>query len=117
MSKLPKIFGFVSIKTLIDHAIDERNRLFAGTRHANTWCFYHDALSQWWEKGEGGAQEYLASRGFANRQWRARGATNDKIDKNYHNKLMGDSPELMPLDSSLFRDLIEKVKRHQWCSG
>ena len=106
---LPKKFGFTSIKTLIDWSIDEGNRLFAGTRHANTWVFYHDALSQWWEKGEGGAQEYLASRGFADRQWRARGETNDKIDKNYRNKLMGDSPELMPLDSSLFGDLIEKV--------
>ena len=66
MDHLPKKFGFTSVKTLIDWSIDEGNRLFAGTRHANTWCFYHDALSQWWEKGVGGAQEYLASRGFAN---------------------------------------------------
>ena len=28
------------------------------------------------------------------------------------NKLMGDSPELMPLDSSLFNDLIEGVALH-----
>ena len=106
---MPKKFGFTSIKTLIDWAIDEGNRLFAGTPHANTWVIYHDALSQWWEKGEGGAQEYLASRGFEHRQWRARGATNDEIADNYKDKLMGDSPELMPLDSSLFGDLIEKV--------
>ena len=109
MSKLPKKFGFVSVKELIDHAIDEGNRLFAGTRFANTWVMYHDALSQWWEKGEGGAQEYIASRGFAHRQWRARGATNDRLTANYRDGLMGDSPELMPLDSSLFGDQIEKV--------
>ena len=54
MDHLPKKFGFTSIKTLIDWSIDEGNRLFAGTRHANTWVFYHDALSQWWEKVEGG---------------------------------------------------------------
>ena len=106
---MPKKFGFTSIKTLIDWAIDEGNRLFAGTPHANTWVIYHDALSQWWEKDEGGAQAYLASRGFEHRQWRARGATNDEIADNYKDKLMGDSPELMPLDSSLFGDLIEKV--------
>ena len=45
MSKLPAKFGFVSVKDLIDHAIEEGNRLFAGTRFANMWCIYHDALS------------------------------------------------------------------------
>ena len=106
---MPLKFGFVSVKELIDHAIAEGNRLFAGTRFQNTWCIYHDALKQWWEKGEGGAQEYLEKRGFKNRQWRARGGTNDLVADGYKDGLMGDSPELMPLDSSLFGDLIEKV--------
>ena len=95
-----------SIKGLIDHVISEGNRIFADTRFATTWWIYHDALPQWWEAA---AQAYIASRGFANRQWRARGDTNDKVSAWYRNKLMGDSPELMPLDSSLFSDLIEKV--------
>ena len=56
MDHLPAKFNFVSVQVLIDHAIDEGNRLFADTRFATTWCFYHDALAQWWEKGEGGAQ-------------------------------------------------------------
>ena len=93
----------------MDWTIKEGNRLFADTRFKNTWCIYHDALSQWWERGKGGAQEYMASRGFANRQWRARGGTNDRVAAYYKDRLMGDSPELMPLDSSLFGDLIEKV--------
>ena len=38
-----------------------------------------------------------------------RGATNDDVTSHYKNKLMGDSPELMPLDSSLFGDLVESV--------
>ena len=95
-----------SIKVLIDHVIDEGNRLFADTRYAKSWMIYHDALPQWWEKC---AQDYIASRGFKDRQWRARGETNTLIAASYKNKLMGDSPELMPLDSSLFSDLIEKV--------
>ena len=95
-----------SIRELIDHVIDEGNRIFADTRYANSWIIYHDALPQWWETA---AQRYIASRGFADRQWRARGDTNDRIANWYRNKLMGDSPELMPLDSSLFGDLIEKV--------
>ena len=43
---------------------------------------------------------------------RAFGETNSKLTKYYIDKLMGDSPELMPLDSSLFNDLIEMIARH-----
>ena len=35
--------------------------------------------------------------------------TNDQVTSHYRGKLMGDSLELMPLDSSLFGDLIESV--------
>ena len=69
---------------------------------------YHDALPQWWEKG---AQEYIRERGFEHRQWRAEGNTNEHVATHYRDRLMGDSPELMPLDSSLFGDLIETVAR------
>ena len=41
------------------------------------------------------------------RQWWERGTANDDIVPHYKNKLMGNSPELMPLDSNLFGDLIE----------
>ena len=95
-----------SIKDLIDHTIDEGNKLFADTRFASTWVIYHNALPQWWERS---AQDHIRERGFEHRQWRARGATNAAIATHYRNRLMGDSPELMPLDSSLFGDLINKV--------
>ena len=36
-TKLPANFEMYSIKTLIDHVIDEGNRLFADTAHANNW--------------------------------------------------------------------------------
>ena len=105
---LPAKFDMVSIKELIDHVIDEGNRLFADTRFAKTWLIYHDALPQWWEKG---AQDHIRARGFEHRQWRARGDTNNHVAAHYRGRLMGDSPELMPLDSSLFGDLIETVAR------
>ena len=56
--------GVTSIKVLIDHVIAEGNRLFRDTRYADTWVIYHDALPQWWETA---AQEYMASKGFAER--------------------------------------------------
>ena len=95
-----------SIRDLIDHTIDEGNKLFADTRFASTWVIYHDALPQWWERS---AQAHIRERGFEHRQWRARGATNAAVATHYRDRLMGDSPELMPLDSSLFGDLINKV--------
>ena len=40
----------------------------AGTKHADDWYFYHDALSQWWEEG---AQKYLHEKhGMRDRQVR-----------------------------------------------
>ena len=106
--KMPRSFGVTSVKVLVDHVIDEGNRLFADTRFANTWCIYHDALAQWWEVA---TQQYIASRGFRDRQWRSNAETDKVISKYYVGKLMGDSPELMPLDSSLFSDQIENVAR------
>ncbi len=105
LKHLPAKFD-VCIKELIDHTIADGDWLFVDTRFAKTWMIYHDALSQWWEKE---AQEYIKSKGMFDRQWRARGATNDFLPPYYRDKLMSDSPELMPLDSSLFGDLVEKV--------
>ena len=51
----------------------------------------------------------MEEQGFKDRQWTSNGFTNLFVAKYYHNKLMGNSPELMPLDSSLFSDLIEGV--------
>ena len=95
-----------SIKELIDRITDEGNCVFADTRYARTWVIYHDGLPHWWETA---AQEHIASRGFADCQWRARGKTNNLVANYCKDKLMGDSSELMPLDSSLFSDTIEKL--------
>ena len=89
--------------------IKEGNRLFRDMPFKDTWKVYHDALPQWWEKG---AQAFMEEQGFKDRQWRCNGFTNLLVAKYYRNKLMGDSPELMPLDSSLFNDLIEGVALH-----
>ena len=45
-------------------------------------------------------------------QWQAAGSTNALLTKYYQNALMGDSPEMMPLDNSLFNDLIKAIGKH-----
>eukprot|EP00966_Prymnesium_polylepis_P316004 7301151-Prymnesium_polylepis.1 len=85
----------------MDHVVAEFKRLFAGTSYADSFVIFHDALKEWWEKE---AQEYLLERhGIGpSRQLCIQGETNDEVAKHYVGKLVGDSPELCPLDSNLF---------------
>ena len=62
----------VWVNDLVAHTIAEGNRLYAGTRWANSWVVYHDALSVWWDPG---AQALMRKLGMADRQVRARGPT------------------------------------------
>ena len=75
---------------------------------ANSLVMAHDALSAWWEEG---AQAHLASKGFGpERQISAKGDTNS--GSRYEGKLVGDSPELMPLDDRLFCYYEHSIKMH-----
>ena len=96
------------VTELMHHAVSEGNRLFADTVHKDDWVLGHDALSQWWEKG---AQNFLRLLGFADRQLRAEGDTNAG-EARYEGGLVGDSPELMPLDNNLFSDLVNVIFYH-----
>jgi hypothetical protein len=109
-SKLPVKFKWMCITDLMDHVVEQGNVVFKGTTREHDWVIYHDRLSQWWEEE---SQEYLETQHhMRDRQWKAVGSTNDSLPKYYKNSLMGDSPELMPLDSSLFNDLIDAVGAH-----
>ena len=109
-SKLPGKFKWMCITDLMDHVVEQGNVVFKGTTREHDWVIYHDRLSQWWEEE---SQAYLETKHhMRDRQWKAVGSTNDSLPKYYQNSLMGDSPELMPLDSSLFNDLIDAVGKH-----
>jgi len=99
---------YCSIKELIDHMISESKKLYTGTKSENTFLIFHDALSAYFEKG---AQEYIKSLGFKDRLVRCYGNTNSDI-KRYQHKLVGDSPELCPLDAHLFSDYKRSVAMH-----
>ena len=53
--------------------------------------------------GKKGAQDYLATLGMRERQFKSLGTTNANCDT-YRDKLCGDTPEFMPLDNNLFAD-------------
>ena len=96
------------ITDVIDHIIAEGDRAFADTPYAHNWIIGHDALGQYWEPR---ALAYLESKGFPPcRLLCAQGSTNRGT--RYADKLVGNSPELMPLDSNLFADLEYAIKQH-----
>ena len=100
--------ALMCVTKLMDHAIEQGNAAFAGTKFADSWLMYHDHLSAWWEAG---AQKYLAERGYADRQVRACGSTNEEISL-YRNSVVGSRPEMMPLDHHLFDDLEDAVTKN-----
>ena len=85
----------------MQHTINQGNALFKDTIYHESWWIFHDHLSAWWEAG---AQQYLADRGFADRQVRAWGETNAQFSR-YHESLVGNRPEMCPEDFHLFNDL------------
>jgi hypothetical protein len=117
----------VWVNDLVAHTVSEGNRLYKGTKWENSWVIYHDALSAWWDPA---AQGLLKKLGMQERQIRAWGPTSaaeltreerdagGKLIKlhvyinKYRFKLMGDSPEFMPLDRHLFNDVKLACKRN-----
>jgi hypothetical protein len=111
----------------VARTVAEGNRLYKDTPWEKTWVIYHDALSQWWDPA---SQGLLGKLGMAKRQIRAWGPTSaaeltvtefneagevkkvHTIVNKYRFKLMGDSPEFMPLDRHLFNDLKLATKRN-----
>jgi hypothetical protein len=100
--KISDFLKLVCVTKLIDHIISEGDIAFAHTPFASTWVIGHDALSQFTEKG---AQAYLLAKGFGpDRQLGPKGETNE--GSRYSKRAVGDSPELMCLDSNLLADVV-----------
>ena len=85
------------------------NKIYKNTDVANAFLIFHDELTQWWEKQ---SQEYLHSvHSFRDRQVRCYGNTNKGT--RYHNKVVGNSPEMCrALDSHGFADFKVSIAYH-----
>jgi hypothetical protein len=99
---------------MMTHVIEESKKAYSGTDVADTFLIFHDALSQWWEKG---AQAWLKENyghgngNFHLRFLRAVGDTNKGT--RYENGLVGDTPELCRgLDAHGFADLSLAVNHN-----
>jgi hypothetical protein len=95
----------------VEHIVKETERMMRGMKHEEDWMFYHDALTLMtaketiaWMKDKGHFERWILP---ANRLH-----TDDPSLKYYFCKPVGNSPEMMPWDTSLNQDVKCAVDRH-----
>jgi hypothetical protein len=102
---------FVCISEVVEHIVVETARIYKGTKKEDDWMFYHDALSlmtakdtiKWMQEKDYLKRWILPMGGL--HQW-------DNDLKAYFGRPIGNSPENMPLDTSLNNDVHQKVDQH-----
>lgn len=101
------------ITDLVEHMVQASNAHFTYTKYKDTWVFfYHDALSlltaketiEWMKKKKLGNRSYydcwlLPKHGL-------------NVGTTYDGRPVGNSPEMMPMDASLNKDVDDGVKQH-----
>jgi len=107
IAKTAALSGYALITEMIQHIHDETQNMMKNTVHENDWFFYHDALSLMtcaktveWMRQKGLYERWLTPMHF------------DKVFGRYANRPPGNSPELMPWDNSLNKDLKDALLFH-----
>jgi hypothetical protein len=109
--------GSVSIQTMMTHIFITSAAAFVGTKFADSFLVYHDALSQLtagatkaWMK-----IQFIGARSYFEIWIKPEGGLN--AGTIFADRPPGNSPELMPMDSSLNKDCNDCVARHiSYCS-
>jgi hypothetical protein len=102
---------YVCVTKMIEHIVAESALMFQGTKHEDSWVFYHDALSLMTAKE---IVEWMKEKGL-HKQWLlpVMGLHFDDPDlKSYLSTIPGNGPENMPWDLSLNKDSHENTNRH-----
>jgi len=98
----------VCITDLVTHICTESARVMHGTVHENNWVFYHDALQLMTTKS---TIEWMAEQNYLDRWLLPVEGLNDGT--RYQGRPIGNSSELMPLDTSLNKDIHDAFTRHR----
>jgi len=114
IAKCTYMSSYVPITDLIDHVYEETRQAFVASKHESDFLFYHDALSLMtsadsikYMKTKAGAVE---GKSLYDHWLLPAAGLNAGTD--FAGKPVGNSPELMPLDCSLNKDLDDAVMRH-----
>ena len=85
----------------------ESKKIFEGTKFENEWYVYHDALSLLTSKA---STEYMKQKGFYSHLILPQNGLNSGTV--YAHRVVGNHPEMMPLDSHLNQDVHNAVDQH-----
>jgi hypothetical protein len=104
---------FARVEDMLMNVMYGMEDMMKETVHEDDWMVWMDALSQ---LNEEGAHEFLKNMktrhgkkpyiSYYDRLVRSSGTTNQLVATRYVNKLTGDRPNFMPLDHSIFADVL-----------
>ena len=97
----------VCIHDLVNDIYLHSENIFKGTKGEKSWMLHHDALSL---TASEECKKYMQRRGILDRWILPELYLNDSIP--YANRPVGNSPEIMPLDFFLNKDIHEGMRRH-----
>ena len=109
----------VCVTDLVTHIHNTTKAAYKGTKYEHTYLWSHDALTQMfdktcieWMKQQGYYEHWLKPEMDISKEvfWKKDGVL--KVSKRYNGRPVGNSPELMPLDNSLFRDFRASLNLH-----
>ena len=107
VSKVSSMSSYTCVTDLVEHIVKESAKMMENTRFEHNWYFYHDALSLMkakectdWMKESDTFKRWILPLNELNK------------GMPYAGHPVGNSPELMPLDCSLFADLKHDVFHH-----
>jgi hypothetical protein len=108
IEKCTSLKSHVCVTTLIQHIVDASMECMRGTKYEDSWVFMHDALIQMTCKS---TIQWMKKIGIYHR-WIL-----PELDLNigtiYAGRPVGNSPEFMPWDSSLNKDVDDAFHRHR----
>jgi hypothetical protein len=100
--------SYVCITDMVYHIYTKSKELMKGTRYENDFFFYHDALSL---MNAIDTKRWMADNGIL-KHWILPELGLNAERPRYAGHPIGNSPELMPLDCSLNKDLDDELWRH-----
>ena len=102
--KTTAIKRFISIDTLVKNIYDKTKKIFQGTVYKKNLFFYHDALNLMTSHS---CKDFMIKSGIIN-DWIL--PENNLYEHTiYANRPIGNSPEVMPVDINLNKDLHKSV--------
>jgi len=108
LAKSPTLRGHVCIETIVEHIYNESKKVMAGTAHESDWLFSHDALSQ---MTAAATVKWMKERDIY-KHWLLPEKGLNSSSARYKDRPIGNSPEVMPWDCALNKDIKDQIKRH-----